>query len=132
MDVTNVLARAGDPAGAQHIERDSLGELGVPAAAYYGIHTARALDNLPISGVPIGTLHDLIRAYALVKKAAAHANRDLDLLTEKKARAIVAACDEIAAGQLHDQFVVDVMQGGAGTSTHTRVRSVRSAPDSST
>ena len=124
MDLTDVEARAGDPAGAQRIERDSLGELGVPAAAYYGIHTARALDNFPISGVPIGALSDLIRAYALVKKAAAHANRDLDLLTETKARAIVAACDEIAAGQLHDQFVVDVMQGGAGTSTHMNVNEV--------
>jgi aspartate ammonia-lyase len=109
---------------AERIERDALGELAVPAPAYYGIHTVRALGNFPITGVPVGTLSDLIRAYALVKKAAAHANRDLDLLPETKARAIIDACDEIAAGHLHDQFVVDVIQGGAGTSTNMNVNEV--------
>jgi aspartate ammonia-lyase len=84
----------------------------------------RALENFPISGVPIGALIDLIRAYALVKKAAAHANRDLALLSPEKASAIIQACDEIAAGSLHEQFVVDVIQGGAGTSTNMNVNEV--------
>ena len=106
------------------IERDSLGELAVSEHAYYGIHTVRALENFPITGVPIGALADLIRAYALVKKAAAHTNLDLGLLPPAKARAIVEACDEIAAGRLHDQFVVDVIQGGAGTSTNMNVNEV--------
>ncbi|HEU0199801.1 MAG TPA: aspartate ammonia-lyase, partial [Burkholderiaceae bacterium] len=106
------------------IEQDSLGECAVPAAAYYGIHTVRAVENYPITGTPIGAITDLIRAYALVKKAATLANRDLDLLPARKAEAIIQACDEIAAGALHDQFVVDVIQGGAGTSTNMNVNEV--------
>ena len=85
MDVIDIETGVGHPAGAQRLERDSLGELAVPAAAYYGIHTARALANFPITGVPIGALGDLIRAYALVKKAATHANRDLGLVTMRDA-----------------------------------------------
>lgn len=106
------------------IERDSLGELAVPATAYYGIHTQRAVDNYPISGVKIGDVPDLIRAYALVKKAAASANRDLDLLDAGKVDLIIRVCEEIDRGALRDQFIVDVIQGGAGTSTNMNVNEV--------
>jgi len=109
---------------AFRIERDSLGELPVPGAAYYGIHTVRARENYPITGIPIGQVTELIRAYALVKKAATCANGDLELLEATKAAVIIAACEEIEAGRLHDQFVVDVIQGGAGTSTNMNVNEV--------
>jgi aspartate ammonia-lyase len=112
------------PDAAVRVERDSLGELTVPAAAYYGIHAARAAANYPITGVPIGAISDLIRAFALVKKAAAFANRDLGVLPAAKVEAIAQACDEIAAGRLHDQFIVDVIQGGAGTSTNMNFNEV--------
>jgi aspartate ammonia-lyase len=106
------------------LERDSLGELAVPALAYYGIHTQRAVENYPISGVKIGDVPDLIRAYALVKKAAACANRDLDLLEPAKVETIVKVCDELDRGELHGEFIVDVIQGGAGTSTNMNVNEV--------
>jgi len=118
-------AKVGPDAGGQtRLERDSLGELAVPAPAYYGIHTQRALENFPISAVPIGVVTDLIRAFALVKRAAASANRDLDLLEPDKAAAIIQTCEEIEAGLWHDQFVVDVIQGGAGTSTNMNFNEV--------
>ena len=100
------------------VEHDLLGEREVPADAYYGIHTLRAVENFPITGIPISTYHDLVDALAAVKAAAAKANCGLGLLDAERAKAIVAACDEIRAGVLHDQFVVDVIQGGAGTSTN--------------
>src|ERR1700751_4248842 len=96
--------------GQVRMERDSLGEMAVPAKAYYGIHTMRALENFPISSVPIGVITDLIRAFAIVKRAAASANKDLDLIEPAKAAIIVRVCEEIEAGQWHDQFVVDVIQ----------------------
>src|SRR6266566_2458326 len=96
------------------IERDSLGELQVPAAAYYGVQTARAVENFPISGLHAPA--DLVTATILIKKAAAEANAALGRLESGVARAIVAAADEILAGHLRDQFVVDVYQAGAGTS----------------
>src|SRR5262249_589858 len=105
-------------------ERDLLGSRDVPARAYYGVHTLRALENCPISGTPISIYPDLIIALACVKRAAAQANNDLDLLNAERARAIVAACDEIRGGALHDQFVVDVIQGGAGTSTNMNANEV--------
>src|SRR5262249_15414095 len=100
------------------LEHDLLGEREVPAHAYWGIHTLRARENFPISGTPIGAFPDLVRSMALVKHAAALANRDLDELNAGQAQAIIAACEEIAAGALHGEFVVDVIQGGAGTSTN--------------
>jgi aspartate ammonia-lyase len=112
------------PAAATRLERDSLGELSVPADAYYGIHTQRAVENYPISGVKIGDVPDLIRAYALVKKAAACANRDLDLLDAAKVEIIVKVCDELDRGALRDQFICDVIQGGAGTSTNMNLNEV--------
>ncbi len=113
-----------DAGGPTRLERDSLGEMAVPARACYGIHTMRALENFPISSVPIGVITDLIRAFAIVKRAAASANRDLELIDPAKATAIVRACEEIEAGQWHDQFVVDVIQGGAGTSTNMNFNEV--------
>src|SRR5438270_6416792 len=96
------------------VERDPLGELQVPADAYYGVQTARAVENFPISGLRAPA--DLVVATVLVKKAAAEANAALGRLDAAVARAIVSACDEILSGQLRDQFVVDVYQAGAGTS----------------
>ena len=105
-------------------EHDLLGERDVPADVYWGVHTLRALENFPISGQTIGSYPDLVRALALVKQAAAQANRELGLLDAERCGAIVAACREIAAGRLHDQFVVDVIQGGAGTSTNMNINEV--------
>jgi len=95
-------------------EKDSLGERDVPADAYYGIQTLRATENFPVSG--IRARPEFIKAYAMVKKAAALANMDVGWLEPYIAEAIVSACDEIIAGKLHDQFVVDDFQAGAGTS----------------
>ncbi|MEV5508713.1 aspartate ammonia-lyase [Streptomyces orinoci] len=105
-------------------EHDLLGDREVPAAAYYGVHTLRALENFPITGTPISAYPDLVIALACVKQAAAQANRGLGLLDERKAAAIVRACEEIRGGQLHEQFVVDVIQGGAGTSTNMNANEV--------
>lgn len=106
------------------IEHDLLGDLEVPADAWYGIQTQRALDNFTITGVPISHFPPLIRALAMVKSAAARANRDLGVLAPHKAEAIIAACDDIIGGALHDQFVVDLIQGGAGTSTNMNANEV--------
>jgi aspartate ammonia-lyase len=108
----------------QRREHDLLGERAVPADAYYGVHTLRAVENFPITGTPIARYPDLIAALAAVKQAAALANRDLGLLDPEKAAAIVQACEEIRAGALGDQFVVDVIQGGAGTSTNMNANEV--------
>jgi aspartate ammonia-lyase len=106
------------------MEHDLLGEREVPMAAYYGIHTVRALENFPITGNPISIFPGLVVALACVKQAAALANRDLNLLDARRAEAIIAACEEIRAGKLRDQFVVDVIQGGAGTSTNMNANEV--------
>jgi aspartate ammonia-lyase len=103
-------------------ERDFLGELSVPAEAYYGIQTARAAENFPISGMRSHPV--MIKALALVKKAAALANKELGRLDIKKTEAIVKACDEIIAGKFTDQFIVDVFQMGAGTSLHMNLNEV--------
>ena len=105
-------------------EHDSLGEIGVPAAAYWGAQTARAIVNFPISGIPISHHTQLIRALAMVKQAAALANQRLGALSEERCDAIVAATQEIIDGQWHDQFPVDVFQGGAGTSTNMNINEV--------
>ncbi|MEV6071508.1 aspartate ammonia-lyase [Nocardia sp. NPDC052001] len=105
-------------------EHDLLGFHDVPADAYYGVHTARAMANFPISGVPISRLSDLVVAIASVKQAAAQANRDLGELDGDIAEAIIAACTEIRAGALHEHFVVDQIQGGAGTSTNMNANEV--------
>ncbi len=106
-------------------EHDLLGEREVPAAAYWGIHTLRAVENFPITGIPIGHFPELVRALALVKQAAARANRRLKHLPAEKADAIDRACDLIAKdGLFLDQFVVDAVQGGAGTSTNMNANEV--------
>ena len=106
------------------LEHDLLGDRYVPSSAYYGVHTLRAVENFPITGAPISIYPDLIRALACIKQAAALANADLRLLDARRRDAIVAACVEIREGKLHDQFVVDVIQGGAGTSTNMNANEV--------
>src|SRR4249920_45028 len=104
--------------GTTRMEHDLLGDRAVPAEAYYGVHTLRAVENFPITGTPISIYPDLVIALACVKQAAALANAELGLLDGGKARAIADACEEIRAGELIGEFVVDVIQGGAGTSTN--------------
>lgn len=106
----------------ERTERDSLGPVQVPATAYYGPETARAVQNFPISG--IRPLPEFIRATVLVKKAAAEAHLSLGLLDRKIGAAIVSAADDILRGALHDQFVVDVFQAGAGTSHNMNANEV--------
>ncbi|TDR82953.1 aspartate ammonia-lyase [Paludibacterium purpuratum] len=106
------------------VEHDLIGEREVPAAVYWGIHTLRALENFSITGKTISSYHDLIVALAAIKQAAAMANRDLGLLDDKIAGAIIEACEQIRAGRWHEQFVVDVIQGGAGTSTNMNANEV--------
>lgn len=104
------------------IEHDILGYMEVPDDAYYGIHSLRAHENFNLSGQ---TIHkELIIALAQVKKAAAIANRNIKLLDKKIADAIIIACDEIIEGKLHDQIIVDALQGGAGTSANMNINEV--------
>src|SRR5881227_2726746 len=97
-------------------EKDSLGFKELPAGVYYGIQTARAVENFPISGMRAHPT--LIRAFAMVKQAAAEANLELGLIDEKRARAIVQAAKEVQQGKWDREFVVDVFQAGAGVSFH--------------
>jgi len=106
------------------VEEDLLGPVEVPADVYWGVHTWRALQNFPITGIPVSTYPDLVTALAAVKEAAATANEELGLLDRPKSEAIRRACQEIRDGRLHDQFVVDVVQGGAGTSTNMNANEV--------
>ncbi|MCL4504992.1 MAG: aspartate ammonia-lyase [Chloroflexi bacterium] len=104
------------------IEKDSLGEMQVPAAAYYGAQTQRAVLNFPISGMR--PYPAFVWSMATIKRAAADVNRDLGLLDAKLADAIIAACEEVRAGKLADQFVVDPFQAGAGTSHNMNINEV--------
>jgi aspartate ammonia-lyase len=112
------------PPSVTRLERDLLGEREIPAEAYWGVHSLRASENFKISGVAISCHPDLVNGLAAVKQAAAAANRYLGLLAPVKAEAIISACKEIRSGQLHDQFIVDVIQGGAGTSTNMNANEV--------
>ncbi|NLU97063.1 aspartate ammonia-lyase [Marinomonas sp. UCMA 3892] len=105
-------------------EYDLLGNMDVPADALYGIQTLRAAQNFSITGVPISHFPELIKALAMVKAAAARTNQEMKLLTAEKADAIVYACQDLIQGQYHDQFIVDVIQGGAGTSTNMNANEV--------
>lgn len=105
-------------------EHDLLGAREVPDDVYYGVHTLRAIENFQISGTTISVYPDLVVALASVKQAAAEANAELGLLEPHLCDAIVAACEEIREGKLHDQFMVDVIQGGAGTSTNMNANEV--------
>ncbi len=104
------------------IERDSMGEMQVPADAYYGASTQRAVLNFPISGRPIP--REVVRALGLVKSACAATNHALGDLTDEQARAIRAAADEVAEGRFDEQFVVDVFQTGSGTSSNMNANEV--------
>lgn len=104
------------------IEKDSMGELQVPADAAYGAQTQRALDNFPISGITMPTA--FIQALGLVKQACANANHDLGGLDEDRRHAISSICDEISAGKLMDQFPLDVFQTGSATSTNMNANEV--------
>ncbi|MFC5501285.1 aspartate ammonia-lyase [Lysinimonas soli] len=110
--------------GPTRTESDSLGSMQIPAGAYWGIHTARALVNFPISRRAISNYPDLVRALARVKQASARANKEIGVLDPAKADVIDAVCERIVAGELHDQFVVGVIQGGAGTSTNMNTNEV--------
>src|SRR3712207_2983011 len=112
------------PEASVRLEHDLLGDREVPAAAYYGVHTLRAVENFPITGTPISIYPDLVTALACIKQAAALANYELGLLSAERKEAIVAACKELRAGRFRDQFVVDVVQGGAGTSTNMNANEV--------
>src|SRR5688500_7837762 len=124
---SDVLAGQADGAAqvsSYRTEHDSLGERELPNNAYYGVQTVRALENFAISGVPLRNFAHFVNALAYVKKTAAQANAELKCFDAKIAKAIVQACDEILAGKLHDQFVVDMFQGGAGTSTNMNANEV--------
>ncbi|RBO81947.1 aspartate ammonia-lyase [Marinomonas aquiplantarum] len=105
-------------------EYDLLGNMDLPADALYGIQTQRAAQNFAITGVPISHFPELIKALAMVKASAARTNQEMNLLTDEKADAIVAACQELILGKHHDAFIVDVIQGGAGTSTNMNANEV--------
>jgi len=105
-------------------EHDLLGDRDVPLSAYYGVQTLRGVENFPISGMPLKNFAHFVDGLAMVKKAAAQANCELGVLAREKMEAICAACDEILAGKLHDNFVVDMIQGGAGTSTNMNANEV--------
>jgi len=109
-------------AQATRTEKDSLGTKEIPAAVYYGIQTARALENFPISGMRAHPT--LIRAFGMVKRAAAEANQELGLVDERRADAIIRASQEVTDGKWDDQFVVDVFQAGAGVSFHMNTNEV--------
>ena len=109
---------------ATRLEHDLLGDYQVPINAYWGVHTARAVDNFPISGVPIGHYRSLIKALAIVKQAAAQANFELGELSAEINEAISKACQEVADGKFDSEFVVDAIQGGAGTSTNMNANEV--------
>jgi len=110
--------------GRTRREHDLLGDRLVPAEAYYGVQTMRGMENFNISGVTLSFFPALIESLAMVKKAAALANRDLGLLEPGVAGAIITACDEVIQGKLHNQFTVDMIQGGAGTSANMNANEV--------
>ncbi|MGH1373118.1 MAG: aspartate ammonia-lyase [Cellvibrionaceae bacterium] len=105
-------------------ETDSLGSKEIPVSCYYGIQTQRAVENFSITDIPLSIDPEMVVALAMVKKACALTNCDLGVLTQVKAQGIAAACDEIIGGQWHGEFVVDVIQGGAGTSANMNANEV--------
>src|SRR4030043_659634 len=106
------------------LEHDLLGERQVPDKHYYGIQTLRAVENFSITGIPISHYPRLVHSLAYIKKAAALINLELGLLSPQLAQAITQACDDILGGELLSEFVVDVIQGGAGTSTNMNANEV--------
>ena len=120
----NFMSTPGAYEGPTRTESDSLGSLAVPVDAYWGVHSARALENFPIARRPISVFPDLVRALACVKLAAVRANLELGTIEAIKADVIERTCLEIIDGQLHEEFVVGVIQGGAGTSTNMNANEV--------
>ena len=112
------------PSPATRTEHDLLGDFAVPADAYYGVQTARALENFKISGVPLSLYPNFIKGLAMVKLAAARANFETGGFSKEILSGIEAACQELIDGKLHDQFQLDVLQGGAGTSTNMNANEV--------
>ncbi len=112
------------PTASTRIEHDLLGDLAVPADAYYGVQTARALENFKISGVPLSLYPNFIKGLAMVKLAAARANFETGGFSKEILTAIEGACQELIDGKLHEQFQLDVLQGGAGTSTNMNANEV--------
>src|SRR3970040_1647666 len=108
--------------GDTRVEKDFLGELKVPKAAYWGAQTQRAIENFPISGIRFG--RRFIYALGLIKKAAAETHMEIGLLDAKLGKAIVKAADEVMEGKLDDQFPLDVFQTGSGTSTNMNANEV--------
>lgn len=106
------------------IEQDGLGEIELPKDAVYGAQTQRAIENFPISGISINQYPEIINALAMVKKACALANKDCGVLGGEKSDVIQKICDEIMTGSHHEHFVVDLIQGGAGTSTNMNANEV--------
>jgi aspartate ammonia-lyase len=121
----NLLVLIPVAAGQQvRVEKDLLGEKNIPADAYYGVQTARALENFPLSGVLINHYPGFVEAWAIVKLAAAQANTDVGAMKPEKLAAIEKACQAVIGGKYHDQFKVDWYQGGAGTSTNMNANEV--------
>jgi aspartate ammonia-lyase len=113
------------PNAATRDEKDSLGVRQIPADAYYGVQALRGSENFPISGItPNEAYPEGIRAFGWIKKAAAQANGELGLIPKEYADAIVKACDELIDGRYNDQYIVDVYQGGTGTSNHMNTNEI--------
>src|SRR5512147_956276 len=120
-----ILAAAAGGQEKARVEKDLLGEKQIPADAYYGVQTARALENFPVSGVTTQFYPDYVRAFAMVKLAAARANNEVGArLSTEKLAAIEKACQAVIDGKYHDQFKVDLYQGGAGTSANMNANEV--------
>jgi aspartate ammonia-lyase len=115
-------AKPGSP--GMRVEHDLLGDKEVPADAYYGVQTARGLENFQLSGIPINTYPGFVEAWAIVKLAAARANTEVGAMKPERLAAIEKACQAILDGKYHDQFKVDWYQGGAGTSTNMNANEV--------
>ncbi|UJP11328.1 aspartate ammonia-lyase [Microbacterium sp. KUDC0406] len=115
---------AADAPARTRTETDSIGSMEIPADAYYGVHTLRAEENFPITKRPISVYPDLVKALAMVKQASARANKEIGVLDAERADLIDRAAQRVIDGEFHDQFVVGVIQGGAGTSTNMNANEV--------
>src|ERR1700759_3667491 len=122
--ITSLLLSGWSGFAQTRTEKDLLGEKQIPASAYYGVQTARALENFQLSGVLINHYPGFVEAWAIVKLAAAQANTDVGAMKPERLAAIQKASDEVLAGKFHDQFLVDWYQGGAGTSTNMNANEV--------
>ncbi|MBL7854066.1 MAG: aspartate ammonia-lyase [Cyclobacteriaceae bacterium] len=116
--------KTAEPTPKTRTEKDLLGEKQIPFEAYYGVQTLRALENFPISGVKTNFYPDYVKAYAIVKLAAARANTEVGRMKPEKLAAIEKACQAVIDGKYHDQFLTDLYQGGAGTSANMNANEV--------